>query len=645
MPMSRVRQVSEFSKESSQTLRPESSKPFWKIWWLEMVCILVSLVAFVAIVLVLDHFDNQALPNWPFKATLNTFIALLTTVAKGAFMFPVSMAISQTKWTWFLQDRPLYDFHAIDQASRGFWGSLVLMSRVRLRHFVVLGALLMVVNVVTTPLTQLAISYPARDEVAVGEDASTRVISAIDLDPGPLGILVRRALQIGSVPETGSFLAPIPPHRGLSASCATGNCTFDPYQSLGVCVKTANITSQLNVRELDAARPEDFELFGDTDPSKGKAWAASLPGGIEMGHRSPMAFMTYTLNGTDTYGFVDEPGLVGSRVISVVLLHTTPLFDNVTWYDPGRMWPLAEIFGYFDGFRHEATEFLFHVCVQSFETRVHMGVEETVVMESLGQPVVEDAGFFLNLTCNSLLDDGTWCNYNPDEWNKTLSLEAPSSVNLTAGSNSSTTNDGNVFVTTYGAMETIARQMNGALGGWAEARFSPEEYDRMSAAVRLYGTRQYFSQALFAEVLFDMTSMVNLTRRAASLHNIMQTLRNYEHQTDSPAAFNVTGHAWKEVSYVHVSWEWITFLAVELALAVLFLAITMVTQSRAGRGANRDFVHADSKDSALAGLVVLGHKGRDIVGDGLRPVSELENSSKRLRVRLEGNELVPVNRD
>lgn len=71
----------------------------------------------------------------------------------------------------------------------------------------------------------------------------------------------------------------------------------------------------------------------------------------------------------------------------------------------------------------------------------------------------------------------------------------------------------------------------------------------------------------------------------------------------------------------------------------------MITQSRARRGANRDFVPADSKDSALAGLVVLGHKGRDIVGDGLRPVSELESSSKMLRVRLEGNELVPVIRN
>lgn len=436
-------------------------------------------------------------------------------------MFPVSMAISQTKWTWFLQDRPLYDFHAIDQASRGFWGSLVLLSRVRLRHFVALGAFLMVINVVTTPLTQLAISYPARDEVAAGEDASTRVIGAIDLDPGPLGILVRRALQIGSVPETGSFLAPIPPQRGLAASCATGNCTFDTYQSLGLCVKSANITSQLQIRELDVSRPEDLELFGDTDPTgEGKAWVASLPGGVEMGHRSPMAFMTYTLNGTNTYGFADEPGLVSSRIISVVLLHTTPLFDNVTWYDPDRTWPLAEIFDYIDGFRHEAIEFLFHVCVQSLETRVHMGIEETVVTESLGKPVEQDAGFFLNLTCNSLLDDGTWCNYNPDEWNKTLRLEPPSSANAISASKSPSTDDGNMFVTTYGAMETIARQMNGALGGWAEARLSPEDYDRMSAAVRLYGTRQYFHQALFAEVLFDLASMVNVTRRAASLYNI-----------------------------------------------------------------------------------------------------------------------------
>lgn len=46
VPMPRIRQVSELSKESAETLRPEKGKSFWRVWWLEMVCILVSLVAF-----------------------------------------------------------------------------------------------------------------------------------------------------------------------------------------------------------------------------------------------------------------------------------------------------------------------------------------------------------------------------------------------------------------------------------------------------------------------------------------------------------------------------------------------------------------------------------------------------------------------
>lgn len=161
-------------------------------WYVEVpyLCVprqmLTSYLILLAIVIVLATFDQQQLPNWPLKVSLNTFLAFLTIVAKAAFMFPDSVAISQTSWSWFSHSRPLYDFHLIDQASKGPLGSAQLAFRMRHKHFITLGALLSIVSVITSPITQLAISYPLRTVVGTEEALVSALQSLNHLtdDPG-----------------------------------------------------------------------------------------------------------------------------------------------------------------------------------------------------------------------------------------------------------------------------------------------------------------------------------------------------------------------------------------------------------------------------------------------------------------------------
>lgn len=138
-----------------------------------------NMLILLAIVIVLATFDQQQLPNWPLKISLNTFLAFLTIVTNAAFMFPVSVAISQTSWSWFSHSRPLYDLHLIDQASKGPLGSAQLAFRMRHKHFITLGALLSIVSVITSPFTQLAISYPLRTVVGTEEALVSALVSAL----------------------------------------------------------------------------------------------------------------------------------------------------------------------------------------------------------------------------------------------------------------------------------------------------------------------------------------------------------------------------------------------------------------------------------------------------------------------------------
>jgi hypothetical protein len=63
--------------------------------------------------------------------TLNTFVALFVTLARFAFMTPVVEGLGQLKWMLFMggDSRPLVDFEMLDEASRGPWGSLVILVR------------------------------------------------------------------------------------------------------------------------------------------------------------------------------------------------------------------------------------------------------------------------------------------------------------------------------------------------------------------------------------------------------------------------------------------------------------------------------------------------------------------------------------
>ncbi len=83
------------------------------------------------IVAVLRAYDGRPLPTLPMHITLNTFLAFFTTLTKAAFAMAVAEALSQWKWNWFEADRPLTDFQTFDAASRGPWGSLKLLARLR----------------------------------------------------------------------------------------------------------------------------------------------------------------------------------------------------------------------------------------------------------------------------------------------------------------------------------------------------------------------------------------------------------------------------------------------------------------------------------------------------------------------------------
>ena len=101
-------------------------------WALEIVSLFVSAAAVAGIIVILAHFNNRPLPEWPLNITLNTLIALLSTLANANLAIPLQSGLSQLKWIRFKAGRaPLTDMEAFDDASRGTWGALLLLLKAR----------------------------------------------------------------------------------------------------------------------------------------------------------------------------------------------------------------------------------------------------------------------------------------------------------------------------------------------------------------------------------------------------------------------------------------------------------------------------------------------------------------------------------
>jgi hypothetical protein len=138
-----------------------------KRWLLELVSWLFSAVCMAAVVGVLIGLQDKPLSKWWLAEktglTLNTYISILSKMAGAALILPVSEALGQLKWSWFLEhSKQMWDFEIFDNASRGPWGSLLLLIRTKGRALAALGAIIMLCSLALDPFFQQVVDFPDR---------------------------------------------------------------------------------------------------------------------------------------------------------------------------------------------------------------------------------------------------------------------------------------------------------------------------------------------------------------------------------------------------------------------------------------------------------------------------------------------------
>ncbi|KAM0421049.1 hypothetical protein ACHAPT_011120 [Fusarium lateritium] len=216
----------------------------------------------------LQRFDGQRIPEWPLGLTINTAIALLSTMSRTAFVMPVSESVSQLKWLWYQKERPLADFQTFDDASRGPWGSLKLLVSMRKKAWFLglLPAVVLTTGILTSTLTQSVVTYSTRYEPMSGVSKATvlRAMEYITITQN-LGWAQSYAGKVAREIHTGLNYPPESFFELNPPTCATSECRWPLFDTLEVCTKTWNVTRHLN------------HTFGNSGPQD-----ASLPNGVRV---------------------------------------------------------------------------------------------------------------------------------------------------------------------------------------------------------------------------------------------------------------------------------------------------------------------------------------------------------------------------
>jgi len=138
-------------------------------WWWELGAILVSLVSMSLILAVLCYMNGRLLSNWKLPIQLNSLIAIFSTFARSALMLVLAEGLSQLKWNHFEKRHTTLDWLQIyDEASRGPWGSLMYLLRMRkdMRAVATLGAVLTILALAIEPFTQQILEFADRQTLA-----------------------------------------------------------------------------------------------------------------------------------------------------------------------------------------------------------------------------------------------------------------------------------------------------------------------------------------------------------------------------------------------------------------------------------------------------------------------------------------------
>ncbi|EQB54289.1 hypothetical protein CGLO_05898 [Colletotrichum gloeosporioides Cg-14] len=245
-----------------------------EIWSFEIVTLLISVIAFMAIVILLSAYDGRAQPRLYRGININTIIAILSTILKATLVFVVAEVIGQSKWAWMETPQRLRHVEYFHEAGKGAWGALKFLFTIWKPMTTTLGAIVIIASFGIAPFSQqAATTYPC--EINAEGTASIAVAQWIGTGTDGRMQVISSETHVSAV--TGLIYGPsVSAAAPAGFQCESGNCTFNSiagitHSSVGIC----SSCKEVDVHQLKNGTSIVF-AFGtmgnDTAPTPNITW-------------------------------------------------------------------------------------------------------------------------------------------------------------------------------------------------------------------------------------------------------------------------------------------------------------------------------------------------------------------------------------
>ncbi|KAM0413582.1 hypothetical protein ACHAPT_013640 [Fusarium lateritium] len=280
-----IRDATNKDVKGTPSQRQGHSRNILLTWSFELMLLLLATGLLASIAAVLSAYSDQEVPNWNGSndgtgsagITLNALVAIIATVFRAILAFIALEVLAQLKWDWVTAHfRPMSDVQRFDDASRGAWGSLLLLPVVALRQpLAVIAVVVVVASLAIGPMTQQTMQTYYCARVAAGRPAAIQVANRIDHS---LFYYSRPSFTVLHVGLQAAILDAVvnPSNDSNTAAlftCPSGNCTFDTYAdrpgqpvservthaSLGMCSRCENVSELVQVKTV-SPRPKSNQV-------------------------------------------------------------------------------------------------------------------------------------------------------------------------------------------------------------------------------------------------------------------------------------------------------------------------------------------------------------------------------------------------
>ncbi|KAK3987287.1 hypothetical protein QBC44DRAFT_400918 [Cladorrhinum sp. PSN332] len=232
------------------------------------------------VVTILIKSDGLALNSWSLPIQPNSLIAVFTTIGKASLLVAVAACLNQLKWEYFnTGNQRLSDVQVFDDASRGPWGSLMFLGKIRASA--VFGHVLSLITIAALgiePSAQQVLSFETRNvrlndvEVTIG--MADMYASKAYVDDSAAGRAGHMSAPFTFNPDNVKLQAAI--IGGTLGSVSTpsfscppraSKCSWPVFSTMGLCSTFQNVTEIVKVN-CTTSPPEATEKFGtnETDP-------------------------------------------------------------------------------------------------------------------------------------------------------------------------------------------------------------------------------------------------------------------------------------------------------------------------------------------------------------------------------------------